>query len=83
MQKLAHLANALHFLADRRSPAVKLLAKRHRNRILEVGAAHLEHAIKFCGLRKKRCLQFCQAFDVSLEPKDQRKAERRRVDIVG
>src|SRR4030095_16751618 len=57
VQELAHFGDALHLLADRRAPAVELLAERHRHGILQVGATHLQHSVELLRLRAKRLLQ--------------------------
>ena len=53
----AHFRDALHLLADRRAPAVELLAERHRHRVLQVRAAHLQHPLELLRLRVERVLQ--------------------------
>ncbi len=83
MQERAHFHDPLHFLAQRRAPAVELLAQRHRNRILQVRAAHLQYVVEFPALGEERLLQPAQRFHVAVEAEDQRQAERRRIDVVG
>ena len=82
MQELADLGDALHLLADRRAPAVELLAERHRHRVLQVRAPHLQHPVELRGFRVERVLQPLQRVHVAREAQDQREAERRRVDVV-
>jgi hypothetical protein len=50
-------AMRLHLLADGRAPAVELLPERHRHRVLQVRAAHLEYPLELLGLGVERVLQ--------------------------
>ena len=54
VQELADFDDPLHFFADRRTPAVELLAERHRHRVLQVRAAHLEHPIELLAPWRRR-----------------------------
>ncbi len=83
MQELAHLRDALHFLAERRAPAMEFLAERHRHGVLQVGAAHFQDLVELFALREERLLQSPQCVHINVEPQDQREAERRRIDVVG
>ena len=83
VQELPDLGDALHFLADRRAPAVELLAERHRHGVLQVGAAHLQHLVELLALGEERLLQPGQRLHVAGQAQDQREPERGRVDVVG
>ena len=83
MQELADFGDALHLLADGRAPAVELLAERHRHRVLQMGAAHLQHPVELLALGEERLLQPGERLHVARETQDQRQPERRRVDVVG
>jgi hypothetical protein len=82
-QQGANLLDPLHLLADRRAPSAEFLAERHRHRVLQVGAAHLQHALELLALGVERVLQPAQGLGVAFEPPDQRQAKRGRVDVVG
>ncbi len=73
----------LHLLADGRPPAVELGAQGHRDRVLQVGAAHLEHPVELPGLGEKGLLQLAQRLHVALQAEDQAEVEGRRVHVVG
>ena len=77
------LRDALHLFADGRAPAVELGAERHRHRVLQMRAPHLEHALEFLALGEERILQPAQRLDVARQPHDQREPQRRRIDVVG
>ena len=79
----SHLGDPLHFLADRRAPAVEFLAERHRHGVLQVGATHLQHLPEFPALGEERLLQPGKRLHVARQPQDEREAERCRVDVVG
>ena len=83
LQHLPHLGDMLHLFADRRAPAVELGAERHRHRVLQVGAAHLQHLVELPALGEEGLLQLAQRLHVALEPQDQREAEGGRIDVVG
>ena len=72
-----------HLLADGRSPAVEFLAERHRHRILQVRAAHLQHPLELLALDEEGVLQPAQRLHVAGQAQDQRQPEGGRVDVVG
>ena len=82
VQQLPPLADALHFLADRVRVAVEFLAERHRHRVLEVRAAHLEHVIEFLRLRANALRSARQRLELGSSAQDQRELERRRIGVV-
>ena len=49
-QVFLSFTDGLEFVIDGEAPAVEFLAERHRNSILQVGAAHLENALEFFSL---------------------------------
>src|ERR1043165_7654732 len=82
LENFSSLGESFDFFADGRSPAVELASERHRHRVLEMGAAHLEHVLELQRLGEESLLELPQCLHVTLEPEDQAKVKGRRIDVV-
>ena len=60
----------------------ELLAERHRHRVLELGAAHLEHVGELRRLRLERLAQLRHRAGQALDAEVQRHLDRRRIHVV-
>ena len=69
---------------ERACEGVELLAERHRHRVLQLGAAHLEHVANSTRLGRKRVGQLARAPASSgAVAEDDRELHRGRVGVVG
>ena len=61
----------------------EFLAQRHRNGVLQLGAAHLDDVLELLGLRLERLAQHRHGVDQPHDAGIGRELERRRIDVVG
>ena len=78
----ADLGEMVHLLTDRRPPALELGAQGHRDRVLQVGAAHLEDPVELTSLCEEGRLQLAQGLHVALQAQDEAEMEGGRIDVV-
>ncbi len=77
------LAQPLLVLAQHHRIGAEFLAERHRHRILQLGAAHLQHVLEFLRFLLERPPQHRHCIDQRDNPDMRRQLQRRGVHIVG
>ena len=80
---IARFLQPLFVLAQHDGVRRELLPERHRHRVLQLRAAHLQHVAKLRGLGFERAAQHGHRIDESEDSEVAGDLERRRVDVVG
>ncbi|MBG9889823.1 hypothetical protein ABE10_25335, partial [Bacillus toyonensis] len=70
-------------VAEGRGEAVELLAKGHRNRILQLGPSYLEHVVELIRLAEERATEKVELVQHRTEREREADLDRGRVDVVG
>ena len=81
-QQVGVLGETVVVLAEGRREAVELLPEGHRHRVLELGAADLQHVMEFDGLVEEGEPQQVQLFEEAAEGEREPDLDGRRVDVV-
>ena len=80
---LAREAQIVEISIEHRAKGMKLLADRHRHRILQLGAAHLDHVLEFIGLAVEGVTQQGNSRKETADVIIERNLDRGRIGVVG